>query len=483
LKARLSSPQGVAVDSAGNLYIADKGNHRIRKISANGTISTIAGTGKAGFSGDGGPATAASLKDPSGVALDARGSLLIADAGNGRVRRVSTSGVISTLVGGASERFSGDGGPSGKAGLGTPVSVAVTPAGTLLIADGRHRRIRKADPSGIISTVAGNGGVGFCGDGGPAKSALLRYPSGMAFCGTHCLYVAERGQHRIRKIDLESGLINTVAGNGFAGFDGDGGPAIEASLYSPADVVVDRTGNLLIADTGNDRIRRVSSNGIITTVAGCGGGCGDKEDGHALGTRFSRPSALAVDGRGNLFVADQLNHRVLRIEPQTALVTTVAGAGWRPTDAQDAIMQPMGIAFDPAGNLFIATTGTRRLWRLDTANANLTTVAVRGSYEGFPGIAMRLAIDQRGSMFVAGSQEQRVWRLDLTTGLASPVAGHGSLRGRAGDGVPALTTQVWPESVAVAASGELFISDVSGLIRRVDAQGVISTVAGGGRGF
>ncbi|HXB53362.1 MAG TPA: hypothetical protein VN461_01170 [Vicinamibacteria bacterium] len=167
LKARLSSPQGVAVDDAGSLYIADRGNHRIRKISANRTISTVAGNGKAGFSGDGGPATAASLKDPSGVALDARGNLLIADAGNGRVRRVSTSGVISTLVGGATEWFSGDGRPSAEAGLGTPVSVAVAPSETLLIADARHCRIRRVDRSGIITTLAGNG-VGFYGDGRPA---------------------------------------------------------------------------------------------------------------------------------------------------------------------------------------------------------------------------------------------------------------------------------------------------------------------------
>jgi sugar lactone lactonase YvrE len=482
LKARISSPQGVAVDGAGNVYIADRGNHRIRKISANRTISTIAGNGKAGFSGDGGPATAAGLKDPSGVALDARGDLLIADAGNGRVRRVNTSGVISTLLGGASDRFSGDGGPSAKAGLGAPVAVALAPAGALLIADARHRRIRRVDPSGIISTLAGNGGIGYCGDGGPAKSALLQYPSGLAFCGAQCLYVAERGQHRIRKIDLETGLINTVAGNGFPGFDGDGGPATEASLYGPADITLDRMGNLLIADTGNDRIRRVSSNGTITTIAGCGGECPDKEDGHALGTRLSRPSALAVDGKGNLFVADSQNHRVLRIEPQTAAVTTVAGSGWQPTNPQEAFLQPISLAFDPAGNLFIATQDARIL-RLDAASSNITTVAVRGSYAGFPAIAMRIAIDQQGNMFVAASQGQRLWRLDMTTGLASPIAGTGSLEGRAGDGVPALTTQVWPESVAVAASGELFISDASGLVRRVDAQGMIGTVAGGGRGF
>jgi DNA-binding beta-propeller fold protein YncE len=484
LKARLSSPLGVAVDSAGNVYIADKGNHRIRKISADGTISTLAGNGKAGFSGDGGPATAASLKDPSGVALDAMGGLLIADAGNGRVRRVTTSGVISTLLGGVSDRFSGDGGPSAKAGLGAPVAVALAPAGALLIADARHRRIRKVDPSGIISTLAGNGGVGYCGDGGPAKGALLQYPSGLAFCGAQCLYVAERGQHRIRKIDLETGLISTVAGNGFPGFDGDGGPATDASVQGPEDIAVDRSGNLLIADTRNNRIRRVSPSGIITTIAGCGGECADREDGHALGTRFSGPDALAIDGRGNLFVADELNHRVLRIELQTGLVTPVAGTGWRPTDPEDAFMQPMSLAFDPAGNLFIATKGNPRIRRLDAANMNITTVAVRGSYQGFPGVAMRLATDRQGGLFVAASQGQRVWRLDLTTGLASPVAGDGTLGGRArGDGVPALTTHVWPEGVAVGPSGDLFISDTSGRVRRLDAQGVISTVAGGGSGF
>ena len=281
IDAWLAFPAGVAVDGAGNLYIADARNHRIRKVDSSGTITTIAGTGEFGFNGDGGPATDARLAAPTGVAVDGAGNLYIADARNHRIRKVDSSGTITTIAGFVDP---GDGGPASEGRLAFPTGVAVNGAGNLYIADARNHRIRKVDSSGTITTIAGTGEFGFGGDGGPATDARLALPNGMAVDGAGNLYIADSGNHRIRKVD-SSGTITTIAG--FVD-PGDGGPASEGRLAFPTGVATDGAGNLYIADSRNHRIRKVDSSGTITTIAGIGRDSGST--GEALaGTAVRRP--------------------------------------------------------------------------------------------------------------------------------------------------------------------------------------------------
>jgi uncharacterized protein (TIGR03437 family) len=313
--AQLSEPSGVTVDAAGNLYVADTLNNRIRKVS-NGVITTVAGSpaqGHGPFSGDGGPATSAQLYLPSGVAVDAAGNLYIADTGNDRVRKVS-NGVITTVAG-TWKGFGGDNGPATSAQMNAPVDVAVDAAGNLYIADYNNQCIRKV-PNGVITTVAGIGGIpGFSGDNGPATSAQLIGPAGVAVDAAGNLYIAEVGNSRIRKVS--NGVITTVAGNGTpggGGYGGDGGPATSAQLYEPSGVAVDSAGNLYIADTANARIRRVS-NGLITTVAGNGTWGFSGDGGLATSAQLNYPQGLTADSVGNVYVADNSNNRIRVLTP------------------------------------------------------------------------------------------------------------------------------------------------------------------------
>ncbi len=245
MNAALNQPYGVTPDSAGNLYIADDQNNRIRKVSG-GTITTVAGIGTMGFSGDGGPATSALLYIPHGVAADSAGNLYIADTGNLRVRKVS-GGTITTVAGNGTVSFSGDGGPATSASINIPYGVAVDSAGNLYIADTGNNRIRKVS-GGTITTVAGNGTASFSGDGGPATSASINEPWAVAVDSAGNLYIADYANNRIRKVS--GGTITTVAGNGVVGFSGDGGPATNALLGYPEGVAVDSAGNLYISDSG-----------------------------------------------------------------------------------------------------------------------------------------------------------------------------------------------------------------------------------------
>ena len=251
------------MDGAGNLYISDQSNQRIRKVTAaTGIITTVAGNGTAGYSGDGGPATSAELNFPAGVAVDSAGNLYIADYNNSVIRKVHTSGIMTTVAGNGTGGYSGDSGPATSAELYLPIGVAVDGAGNLYIADTGNQHIRKVDASGIITTVAGNGTAGYSGDGGLAISAQLDRPTSAAVDSAGNLYIADTGNQRIRKVNA-SGIITTVAGNGTNGYSGDSGPATIAELYNPVGVAVDGAGNLYIADLSNQRIREVN----VTTSA------------------------------------------------------------------------------------------------------------------------------------------------------------------------------------------------------------------------
>jgi DNA-binding beta-propeller fold protein YncE len=255
-------PHAVALDATeANLYIADPANHRIRKVElATRMITTVAGTGEGGFAGDGGPAVAAQLDDPKGVVVGPAGDLYIADSANDRIRRVDPSGTIITIAGTGETGFSGDGGPAVAARLNGPRSLALDGAGNLYVADDNNDRIRRVDPSGMIITIAGTGVTGFSGDGGPAVAAQLARPRGVAVDAAGNVYVADCMNHRIRMVDV-TGTIRTVAGSGRRGYSGDGGPAAEARLFLPRGVAVDPGGNLYIADTYNQRVRVVKAVG------------------------------------------------------------------------------------------------------------------------------------------------------------------------------------------------------------------------------
>jgi hypothetical protein len=279
-EARLRFPFSLIVDAAGNVLIADTDNYRVRKVNPAGMISTVVGTGKAGFSGDGGPATEARL-NPWTLVLDGAGNLFIEDGGNYRVRKVSPEGIITTVAGSGKAGFSGDGGPATEARFSELRLGAVDTAGNLFIADRNNHRIRKVSPEGIITTVAGSGPTGAAkgvsaGDGGLATEARLNGPFSPALDRAGNLFFSEAGDvfgtntgYRVRKVDT-NGIISTVAGSDGRGFAGDGGPATQARLNTPLGVAVDSAGNLFFTEKGNLRVRKVDANGIITTVAGGG---------------------------------------------------------------------------------------------------------------------------------------------------------------------------------------------------------------------
>src|SRR5947208_1540428 len=368
--AQLGFPLGFAGDAAGTLAIADQSNDRIRLVNATtGVITTVAGKESSGFSGDGGPATAAELYLPAGVTFGAAGDLFIADQQNNRIRRVdATAGIITTVAGNGSAGFGGDGGPATAAQLNYPYSVGVDAAGNVLIPDTTNERLRRIDArTGIITTIAGNGTPSFSGDGGPATTAQIGFVPGVAVDPAGNLFITDHNAQRIRRVDAATGIITTVAGNGTAGFSGDGGPATAAELGSPVAVAVDAAGNVLIADTF--RVRRVdATSGIITTIAGNGMFPPDSGDGGPATDAQLAAVGLAFDAAGNLFIADA--DRIRRIDANTGIISTVAGTGIRgySGDGGPAIAaqlyEPLGLAFDTAGNLFVADAWNYRVRRV-----------------------------------------------------------------------------------------------------------------------
>ncbi|QHT58928.1 hypothetical protein GXP70_02355 [Paenibacillus lycopersici] len=308
--AELSNPSAVAVDGSGNLYIADTDNNKIRKVLTDGSISTVAGNGNYGYAGDEGQAVEAELRSPAGVAIDSAGNLYIADKYNNRVRRVAPDGVITTIAGTGSSDYAGDNGPAVDAALSSPSGVAVDSAGNLYIADTSNHRIRKVDTTGFITTVAGSDDSGYSGDGGPAVDARLYYPNAVAVDDAGNLYIADTYNNRIRKVDI-SGNISTVAGtSGTDGYSGDGGLAVDAQLNEPEGITVDGSGNLYIADTDNNRIRKVIPNGIIMTITGTGtaGYSGDGAPGKLA--EIDGPAGLAMSSGGDMYIADKYNYAI-----------------------------------------------------------------------------------------------------------------------------------------------------------------------------
>jgi trimeric autotransporter adhesin len=496
ISAQLSNADYVAVDAAGNLYIADRNNHRIRKVTvSDGVIKTVAGNGAAGFSGDGGVATSAALNYPAGMALDAAGNLYIADSGNERIRKViGANGVITTVAGNGATGFSGDGGAAVKAALNYPSQVAVDAAGTLYIVDQNNHRIRKVSaPSGAITTVAGNGAFGYSGDGGAATSALLSWPEGVAVDSAGALYVTDSYAGRVRKVST-GGIISTVLGGGA----GDGSWGVSAHMARVSAVARDSSGNLYISTPEVNRVKKLAPNGVISTIAGNGAQGFAGDGGAAVNASLYWPSGVAVDASGNLYFADFNNSRIRKVTVSTGTITTVAGDGYSRFSGDGgaavnaSLYWPTGVAADAAGNLYIADKNNHRIRKVTASTGVMTTVAGNGTagFSGDGGAAtgaalnnpFAVAVDASGNLYVADYYNFRIRKVTVSNGLITTVAGNGESNNYGDGGAATRAALNGPSGVAVDATGNLYIADSnSNRIRKVTASnGTITTVAGGG---
>lgn len=503
VNATLLIPTRVATDVSGNIFLVDDGHARIRRIdAATGIITTVAGNGKEGFSGDGGPAVNASFNLNGGaigssgaIIIDRDGNLWIADTFNHRVRRVDArTNIIDTVAGNGENASRGDGGPARLASLSEPAAIALDRAGTLYIAEAAGSRIRRVDAhTGVITTIAGNGQQGLSPDGIPAVNASL------ALSNFNSMVIDDAGNilftefNRVRRVDVATNIITTVAGIGGDALreTGDGGLATSATLVGSSGLAFDNDGNLLIGT--QTRVRRVDARtGIISTIAG-----GDRyefggDGGPAINASFQGQLDIAVDSAGNIFIADRFNSRVRRIDGQQAIINTITGGSFG--DGNPALLatllDPADLAFDTAGNLFLIDSRHDLVRRIDAATGVITSVA-RGFF--YP---QGLALDAEGNIYFAGTCEQQIFTVDAGANRRRVVAGNGFSEDEdcpnsiyqlvvrssgtfSGDNGPALRAGLdEPQGVAVDRAKNIYIADsLNGRIRRVDARtGVITTL-------
>ncbi len=489
--ALLSLPSGVAIDAAGNKYIADKGNNRIRMISAAGVITTIAGDGTASFSGDGGSAAAAEINAPTGVAVDAAGNIYIADCGNQCVRKINTSGIISTIAGtSGSGGYFGDGGPATAAHLFGPTEIAIDAAGNLYIADAHNHCIRKVNTSGIITRYAGAAIGGYSGDGGPATIAMLNSPTGVFADASGNIFIADELNSRIRKVSA-AGIITTIAGSGIPGFSGDLGAATAAGLYQPAGVTADAAGNVYFTDMLNHRIRKINTSGVISTVGGNGTNGFTGDGGPATAAGMYCPFGLAIDATGNLLVADVNNNRIRQVSA-SGIISTIAGSGMAGFGDNGLVsaaqlLQPGEVQFDPFGNIYILDEGHNFVRKVNSAGI-VTTIAgnsIRGyNGDGIPAtsasfdVLSGMVIDNSGNLYVCDQSNYRVRKIS-TSGIVTTIGGNG-LPGHTGDNGPATAAECQPNAITIDLAGNLYFSDFALYIRKIDTSGIITTIAGNG---
>ena len=521
--AQLVQPQNVAADSSGNVYVSDQYFHQVFRISSSGLITVYAGSGQPGFSGDNGLAVAAQLNNPASLAVDAAGNLYISDFGNGRIRKVTPAGVITTfasvaalgialdasgnmyvstgntiarlssngtlttLAGTGKPGYSGDNGPAASAQLSGPTGLRVDASGNIYVADTQNQRIRKISPQGNIVTVAGNGQAGFSGDGGPATSASLTLPGDVAIDATGNIIVADSANFRIRSVSASGGIITTIAGGGTSFQDG---PAANAFLIEPNGIGFDPNGNLIIALFYGRQVRRLTQNSIAT-IAGTSPSSSAAENVAATSAALLSPFGVVTDNSGNVYVTDTSDNRIRKISA-TGLITTFAGNGiWGDTGngglaTAAEIATPRAVAFDPSGNLYLTTGFGYRIRRIAT---NGTIDDVAGNINGSSGgtalttallYPLGLATNATGSYYIADTLNNRIRRVDASGSVVN-IAGTG-IPGYSGDGGPATSAQLFqPHQLALDSAGNLYVADtLNNVVRKITTAGTISTVAGTG---
>lgn len=448
--ASLSSPRRIALDANGNLFILDAYNNRIRRVdAATGVISTVAGSGSCCVASDGTPAASASLYLYSGgdIAVDPAGDLHLAESMNLRVWRIdAATGLMWTAAGGNGYGFSGDGGPATAATFSQPNGIDFDAAGNLYIADSGNARIRRVDSSGTIHTIAGDGVDAYAGDGLPALSASLHAPQYLAVAPNGDLLVSDRDFNRLRIIQASTQTIDAYAGNGTWRFGGDGASAVSSYLAGPTDAVRDAQGNLYVVDSLNHRIRRIALDGTISTIAGNGSTVFNGDGIAATTASLWRPRDVVVDASGTLYIADQWHYRVRRIDAATGVITTVAGKGTLSGPIGDGqlahtvAMDPGALALDDNGNLYIADQYRYRVRKIGATNGIVSTVAGNGQYgsSGDGGSALAASVVpygiavRSGDLYIADYRSIR--RVAAATGIIDTLAGHSTDTGFNGDG-------------------------------------------------
>lgn len=499
VKAQLYNPTGVAIDAAGNVYIADSQNHRIRKVTPSGTITTIAGTGVAGFSGDSGLAINAKFYYPTDVAVDGAGNVYVADQYNNRIRMINPGGTITTVAGNGQQGFGGDNGPATKAKLNWPRTVAVDGAGNLFIADYYNCRIRKVTSTGTISTYCGTGVYGYNGNYQPRLSAQMSYPWGIDVDAAGNVYFSDCNNCYIRKIDV-AGVVSVLAGTGTYGYSGDDDLAVFADLRDPGGLSVTASGVVYFTDKNSGKVRKVE-NDTIKGVAGivchmCGTYWGDGVN--ATSTYLFFPYDVCVDrSTGDFYIADQNNQRIRRVAAGSNTISTIAGGGTGgyAGDGGSALNAefdyPTGIDIDAAKNVYIADTYNSVIRKIDPTGV-VTTIAGNGvaGYSGDNGPATAAQLNQpydvkydqtTGNIYIADKSNHRI-RMVTPSGTIITVAGNG-IQGFSGDNGLAVNAKLSnPWGVAISSTGNLFISDYSNARVRKVTTGTITTIAGTGSG-
>jgi sugar lactone lactonase YvrE len=479
--ARFNRPAAIAVDALGNLYVADSANNVIRSISPNGSVTTLAGTGASG-SADG-AATAANFNNPLGIAVDPTGVVYVADSGNQTIRRITASGTVTTLAGTVGVAGSSDG-PAGTAQFQIPFGLSMSNTGNLYVADSGNSTIRVVTPQGVVSTLAGRPGLPGGGDG-PAATAGFNGPRAVSSDAAGNIFVADANNNTLRKI-TPAGVVSTLAGAFLVPGSADG--TGNAARFSGASgVASDASGNLVVADTLNHTIRRVSSAEVVTTVAGAVAVSGTS-NGTGAAAQFSAPSGAVADSAGNLYVADTANHAIRKIT-KAAVVSTFAGTPGTSghangTGGAASFWSPTGIAIDTSGNLYVADRDNSVIRRIDSSGAVITLagqVGVRGPDDGASGVA-RFGNPQgvafaAATLYVADTANNLIRKItaagDVSTlaGMAGVTGGH--------DGAATAATFSGPVAVAADGVGNVFVADTNNhTIRKISSDGVVSTFAG-----
>ncbi|MGA2865882.1 MAG: NHL repeat-containing protein [Verrucomicrobiota bacterium] len=481
--ARFYGPEGVAADSAANVYVADSNNHTIRKVTPGGVVTTVAGLAGSWGTADG-TGSAARFNEPCGVAVDSAGNVYVGDYGNNTIRKVTPGGVVTTLAGLAGSSGTNDGMGS-AARFNHPAGVAADSAGNVYVADSDNNTVRQVTPGGVVTTLAGLGGYNGSGDG-TGSAARFDWPGGVAVDSAANVYVADTRNNTVRKL-TPGGVVTTLAG--LAGWGGSAdGTGSAARFYGPSGVAVDSAGNVYVADYGNCTIRKVTPGWVVTTLAGLAGNWGSA-DGTASAARFKSPSGVAVDSAGNVYVADYGNNTIRRVTPG-GVVTTLAGlAGtWGSADGTGSaarFLHPGGVAADSAGNVYVADNGNYTIRKVTPGGAVTTLAGLAGSSGSADGTGSAarfywptgVAVDSAGNVYVVDTDNCTIRKV-TPAGAVTTLAGLAGSSGSA-DGTGGAARFYYPCGVAADSAGNVYVADTCNYtVRKVTPGGMVTTLAG-----